>query len=690
MTPRRVLFLSVAIALAMCWSAMSALLGRPYAPLPPGAVPVAVSADSLRLDINAPIDLVEEPDKLPDYPAFNTFLDRQQALSEALGHPSARVAWLRGDEAGVAEVQPRGLTDLPPVFHFQLLVGVFGLMVGGWLVALRPRDPAVLLFGVTGISLALASTTAAVYSGRQIALPAETFRLLSGLNHIGATWFGVGLIGMFLLYPKRLVRPAWILLPAVLVALGNLLHLNQFTPLPLANPMVAVEALVALALAVAQWRLSRRMPLDRAGLKYLLMATLIGVAGFVGLSVMPTLMGSFAPVSQGYAFGAFLAMYAGIALGLARYRLFDLDRYAFRVWLWLGAGLMIVALDAALLLVLRDQPLSSFGLALLLGSFLYFPLRQALVTRVMSSRQVTLQGQMPDILAAALERDDARRARAWDALLRRLWAPLTIAPGDTVDGPRLLDHGMALALPDACGCGTRRLGHASAGRRLFNADDVAVAATLCDLVAMIRQSSEAFEQGVTTERDRIARDVHDNIGAQLLSALHAREAERKNELLREALTDLRGIIDADFTGTFVLADLMADLRGETLDRLANSGIALTWPPMALPEEEVSLQLATTIRAIVREAVSNAIRHSGCRMVTISPRADRGTLRLTLSDDGRATGSGRAGNGLENMRTRVRALKGTLLVRTGGESRDDSGVTIEVALPLIETADGKAA
>lgn len=678
MIPRRVLVMFVATAFAMAMAAIYLLLGRPYAALPDGAHPSVIvwGGDSVALDGT---DLMDEPDKLPDYAAMETMLNRQGMLYDALTQPDARLRYTLGGETAEVAPHPRQLSDLPVVFWFQLIVGMAGMLVSGWLLALRPQEMAVRLFALTGVSLATSAMAAAVYSSRQVALPTELFRILSGLNHIGATWFGVGLIGMFLLYPRPLVRPVWLLVPAGLVAMGNVLHVARLSPVNLANFMVAIEALVALGLVVAQWRLSKRMPLDRAGLRYLVLATWIGVAGFVGLSIFPALLNrhDMSPVSQGYAFGFFLVMYVGIALGLARYRLFDLDRYAFRVWMWLGAGMMILVLDGILLLFLRDQPLNRFAIALILGSFLYFPMRQALMARVLTARSVSLQGHMPELLGAALERDPAARAMAWDALLRAIWTPLSVRqPEHEPDRPELRDEGMELHLPDACGVGARCLGHAADGRRLFNGDDLALAATLCDMVSLTRASSEAYDAGVTTERDRISRDMHDTIGAQLLSALHAREADRKDALLREALADMRGIIDADFAGNFTLAGVMADLRVETLDRLENSGIGAEWPVAPLPDKAIPIPVATALRAIVREAVSNTIRHSGARRMVIAPRIEGDLLRIAMQDNGTFTRSARTGRGLDNMRTRVEALGGRFTV-----TQDGPGFALDLALPV---------
>jgi signal transduction histidine kinase len=82
-------------------------------------------------------------------------------------------------------------------------------------------------------------------------------------------------------------------------------------------------------------------------------------------------------------------------------------------------------------------------------------------------------------------------------------------------------------------------------------------------------------------------------------------------------------------------------------------------------EEGDRQLGADVRRevflIFKEALHNAVRHSGCRMVEIDLRHDGPGLRLAISDDGRGfEGAGRGhGHGLDSMRRRARSLGGSL-------------------------------
>src|SRR5699024_5770749 len=104
----------------------------------------------------------------------------------------------------------RGLGDLPAVFWFQQAVGMLALLVGGWVLALRAFMPGAMMFGLTSLFVPVFALSASVYSTRFIALEGGLFGLLSGVNHFGAVAFGAALVGLFLMYPRPLVRARWL------------------------------------------------------------------------------------------------------------------------------------------------------------------------------------------------------------------------------------------------------------------------------------------------------------------------------------------------------------------------------------------------------------------------------------------------------------------------------------------------
>ena len=152
--------------------------------------------------------------------------------------------------------------------------------------------------------------------------------------------------------------------------------------------------------------------------------------------------------------------------------------------------------------------------------------------------------------------------------------------------------------------------------------------------------------------------MHDNLGAQLLSALYSPAESRKNTLIREAISDLRDIVNNAATDGQKLDDLLTDLRLETLERLVAAGMSLEWH-IDHDEEAPKLEPRTAhaLRSVLRELVSNAMRHSQGRNLAVQITHTGRQLQFRVSDDGKGLGPDRSadGNGLSNIKARLLAL-----------------------------------
>lgn len=90
---------------------------------------------------------------------------------------------------------------------------------------MRRGDWRARMFGFTAIFVPIFAQAASVYSTRLIALDGDLFRPLSQVNHFGAGAFGTALLGLFLMYPRPMFHPKWLLVPLVIYASGITLDL---------------------------------------------------------------------------------------------------------------------------------------------------------------------------------------------------------------------------------------------------------------------------------------------------------------------------------------------------------------------------------------------------------------------------------------------------------------------------------
>lgn len=691
MNPFRILTAAAAIAFVTATIALLLALRIPAVDLADGARPIAVTAGAVRLAVSD-ADLIEEPDVLPDHAAMDAMFSRQSALYALMTKPGARVEIGLAD-GGTAQVEPRPRRpgDLPAMFWFQIAVGMASLFISAWVVGLRPRDTGARIYAFTGLFVFLAAVTAAVYSTRGLAMDGSQFRVLSAVNHIGTIGFGAVLVGLLGIYPRRVLPLRWLAPLAAVYAVVALGDVFRFLPLSLFLAVLVSQMATAIVLGVLQWRATRRDPINRASLRWFLLATLVGTSLFVFLRIVPTFLGwgEAAVIPQGYAFGFFLIMHGGLALGLTRYRVFDLDDLAYRVWFWFGGAILVMAIDAVLIVWLYEQPWASLSLALLLTGFVYFPLRQYCLGRFLAPNRPDAGARLADVIAMTFSDPGGGREFLWDGILDRTFRPLG-GPARTarpVVEPEIIDSGAAMLVPATAGCAPRILTLANQGRRLFTPHDVAAARTLCHMATMAADNHAAHERGVREERDRIARDVHDTIGAQLLSALHAREPARKDALLRETLSELRSIVNEGFAATHDLSDLMADLKSEVAERLSHAGVALDWRAGGV-SGQVPVQHGHALRSIVREAVSNIVKHAGAARVLVEATTRDAVFSLGIEDDGsgRPADDGHVGNGLANMRARAEGAGGSIAWTKGGRG----GCRVDVGLPVVLQAPRPAA
>jgi two-component system sensor histidine kinase DesK len=201
---------------------------------------------------------------------------------------------------------------------------------------------------------------------------------------------------------------------------------------------------------------------------------------------------------------------------------------------------------------------------------------------------------------------------------------------------------------------------------------------------------ELAQLAVIKERMRFARDLHDLLGYSLSAITLKAELTRRlvasnpgqasNELgevldiARQALADVR-IVSSGYRN-ISLAKEASSITSLLTATGINAHVEIN---CGMLEEKVDTVLAT----VLREAVTNMLRHSSVRNCTIEAAITGQTIQLLVANDGvpRSARTGRDGGGLENLTTRMKAIGGTLAARV----RDDSWFTVLAEAPLTSVA-----
>jgi signal transduction histidine kinase len=198
------------------------------------------------------------------------------------------------------------------------------------------------------------------------------------------------------------------------------------------------------------------------------------------------------------------------------------------------------------------------------------------------------------------------------------------------------------------------------------------------------REAEARVQAAAQERERIHADLHDDLGAKLLTLIYQAESPLQADLARAILQDLRDVVTRSRGTPGTLSDVLADIRAEAAQRLSGVGIGLMWDTDdELPDPVLDSARALHLYRIVREAISNVIRHAQAGRLRVRVRARSGELRLELTDDGSgaAVGSPTPGSGMRNMRERATSLAGQIEWTPGTEG----GTKVLLAMPLHDGA-----
>lgn len=654
--------------------------GAATAGLPVGTVLVSIAdaADRLRFE---PIDLVAEPDgAMGDYASYRSFLARQQRLARIQASSAVTLTDSNGHEHAVSPAPTRPLSSLPVAFWVQVVVGFVAWLIASAVFAFRPGDASARYLLLSGAATLTFAPLAAIYSTRELALPGGLFQWINDGNFLGGSLFTASFVALLLNYPRR-IGPRWLGngVVALFVVWFVLQEVGLFESMTFARRfLVLLGVLSTFVLAAIHWFGTRRDPAARAALQWFLLSWMLGTCLFALLILLPQMFGMDTSNVQGYAFLLFLLVYVGLGFGILRYRLFQLGQWWGRIVIWALSLLVLVLLDLLFLFALNLSSGLSLSLALLITGLFWLPLRALIWNRVLGQPGISREALFGQVIDVALALPGSDQGARWQELMRRVFDPLAIQPSADVRECTLDREGLSLQIPAIVPIPALTLQFAYGGRRLFSPRDVGLAE---ELVAMLRHalsSRTAYENGVAEERRRIARDMHDNIGAQLLGALHSPDSERKNAMISETLSDLHDIINNASAPGLALDEILADLRVESSERLDAAGIECDWDINSDVAPPLSPQAAHALRSIIREAVSNIIKHAGAHAVQIEVGYREGRVSLSIEDDGKGLDPDliHAGNGLGNMQARLAGLNGHLEL-----SRGAVGLRITAGFPL---------
>ena len=651
-----------------------------------------VKTDGTHYELHT-LDIMEDPYDLQLYREFNDFFDRQTAIYQQLKQARTTFLLADGREVSVHAGEHRPLSKLPFLFWFQLGCGFISLLIGIGVYAFRQEEIATRCFALSSIGLMSIITAAAMYSTRELAIDGSLFYQLTLLNQYGTVLF-VSLGTAVLWYsPRRLSPLPMATILVTLYSLFALLHTLEVWDTLNVGIRYPIFFFVALIIGFSffSWRTSRGRPVSRAALKWLLYTWFIGIILFLSLRLVPVALGMGSLIPQAAAWLVLVFIYVGIAFGITRYRLFNLDRWVLRAWFWIFSGLAVIGVDIGLISLLDIDSSLAAAIALAVIGWVYFPLRQTLWARYAPGlRRIDFEKLFPEILEMTLSPGKDRELfNKWKDMLQRVYEPLEIKTlndddGSTVIEAKIMRNGIGLRLPALPGGGALELSGAENADRLFNPNDVRFATAVWGLFNHAVQFRLALEQGADEERQRIARDLHDDVAARVLTLVHRAEDPGYEKLARQALNALRDTIyTLGNQSPPPLEDLLSDMRHEIQQRLEAVDIQLECDISGITDSvQLNPRQHINLQRILQELVSNVIHHARADTLSIKVALKENGLHINACDNGIGgdINDWTLGKGLNNIKNRVEELNGTV----DWQQADAQGCCVILQFPLLQT------
>jgi signal transduction histidine kinase len=204
------------------------------------------------------------------------------------------------------------------------------------------------------------------------------------------------------------------------------------------------------------------------------------------------------------------------------------------------------------------------------------------------------------------------------------------------------------------------------------------------------------QHAIERERARIARDMHDDLGARLTEirmlsnltlqskaqpAAVAAQSRRVSDAAGELIDNLHSIVWAVNPANDSLEKLADYIRGFAQPFLKSSSIRCRFEcPTHLPDWPLSSEIRHNIFLVVKEALNNTVKHGEASEVRIALSVDESKLLLSIADNGKGfpmETSAASGNGLQNMEKRIKNIGGDFQML----SEPGKGTRVQLEVPL---------
>jgi signal transduction histidine kinase len=619
------------------------------------------------------------------------FVD-QDTMRTIFSEPTIQLIFTDQTTLDITIDSNNSLREIPQTTWLRLLLGLMTALAGLAVWLRNPYGKSTTYYAISGVGFLLMIIPSAIDS---IPMLLRSYSEMFVLNSIGAVGnyiyltFGVATL---LYFPQKLPAAdsiakvmftvisfysVWALINTWNFDVTIQQQLLYFSDLEVHIP-VLIGFILVVYFSFQQWRYSQHKPVERARSSWVVLSWSVGLSTYMLFYYVPTISGYEPPMGRTWAWIAVCTSYWLVLLSLSRTQLFDLEHNINKVWEWLIVFVIFLLIDMVFVSLAIITPQLSTLFILCLVLWVYMPLREWLSLRMVRKKAASKNKLFSNTIAQLLSANKGDLKDSWEELLLQVFSPRAISWRKDVTETAIVDDGQGLEVSASRFFPAVYLEFAEQGDRLFNLDDVELAVIMSALLEQLFEFHLAFVAGQNQERERIRRDLHDQIGHKLLSLIYAAKDERVKALAQETLEQLRGVITALNLESVSLQSTLMEIRSVAEQASDNLGISLTWRNSVTDTSIVvgSYQYLNILN-IARELLNNIIRHAQANQLSIILSVSDSRLIIVLIDNG--IGFDREniimGNGLYNIDARVRELNATI------DWNIHNGCKVTISIPL---------
>jgi signal transduction histidine kinase len=636
-----------------------------------GQVLVSVQADGRSVEVKDALTLQRSARWVIDDQLRARHHLIHEELDAVLSQATVRLAFADGRSV-LVQPMPRGFAGLPAMYWLLCALALLLYLVAMVVLMAKPNGRNV-LYAVLSLSQAGNLVFIAIESTLDLALP-HTFAQLDLPMRVGFDLVtAAAIVNAACVHPRRLPGSTGIAMAAWAGAIG-LTWLVATDSLPhgwwWVQMTVVAYGLVMVGLMTWAYEIEphpfatvlRRFGLVTLGTWLLLTVALASAVANPG-------------VHQNIASVGSMVWYVFFASLLLLVPFLSRSQQVMREFSMLAAvSTVATSLDLLFVAVFSLGQFASLTLALFVSLAVYSGARQWILNQLLGSSMLTTERMFEQLyrIAREVEAHPDRTPALLTQLLRELFEPMeAVLVERAVSATRVSGDGSTLIVPVPELTGSAApasrsivIRFANRGRRLFTREDARLTDRVVEQLRRAVAFDKAVEQGRSEERARLAQDLHDDIGARLLTLMYKAQSPEMEEYVRHTLQDLKTLTRGLAAPNHRLSHAAAEWKADLAQRLTAAHVQLGWTFEADEDMLLSVVQWSALTRVLRELVSNAIAHAQATRVDVEFTLRAGRLELIVGDNGggRNPRAWSHGLGLGGVRKRVKQLGGEVVWR----------------------------